>query len=68
MMWNLPMYHVLMSREISILFRHGYFLRMNIMRITDVTQRVYINTIDGNYIDIVDNMKKIGMYEETGRK
>ena len=31
-------------------------------------QRVYINAIDGNYIDIVDNMKKIGMYEETGRK
>lgn len=31
-------------------------------------QRVYINAIDGNYIDIVDNMKKMGMYEETGRK
>lgn len=31
-------------------------------------QRVYINAIDGNYIDIVDNMKKIGMYEEIGRK
>lgn len=29
---------------------------------------VYINAIDGNYIDIVDNMKKMGMYEETGRK
>ena len=31
-------------------------------------QRVYINAIDGKYIDIVDNMKKIGMYAEMGRK
>ena len=31
-------------------------------------QRVYINAVDGSYIDIVDNMKKIGMYDEIKGK
>ena len=31
-------------------------------------QRVYINAVDGSYIDIVDNIKKIGMYDEIKGK